>query len=313
LRTLLLVVVWGSMLFTFPSLALQPGTSEATSFRQGDFEAWMKAAGISRDFEFGGTSTGPHPDPDLSAAPPVLHLELRFLTRSFNGTEETGRFVRLLTKYQTDHSTTLPEKIFYEFIHTYAVGRREASLDLRVLEDLYSVYVSPKNSELTVHRGGERGRQSFSVKISLTLPQEQFYIRSGKLAAADSKAISDSVEKIITAYLVDAGQDKGFGRPDIVPEREDGYLGLSVQGVRGLVTGRYWEWIDIELEFHNEVDLPAKQAQWKFACYLNVKYASSPHERAPTDADSDYPTQVTNLRKKLVNQLQKALEGERRS
>jgi len=82
-----------------------------------------------------------------------------------------------------------------------------------------------------------------------------------------------------------------------------------VQGAKGLVTDHYWEWMSIEVQYHNDsAATAAKTNVWKFSCSLHVKYASSQHENSPGDADFVFPQQVVNFRNKLVDQLQKTLE-----
>ena len=311
MHTWALIAILSSTLLSIPSWSLPVAVDQDLSQRQADFAAWMSSTGLSRDFEIVRIGDGPYPDPELADAPFIQHLELRFLTRKSIEADETARFQQLLDKYQAGHPTTLPEKIFYEFTHTFALQRREACVDLHVMEAVYSVYLPRGRSELVVLAGGNRSPRLFSVTIPAIAPQEQFRIRGGKQSAENPKDMTDAVEKILTTYLVDANKAKGAATPDITPERDYayGYLGLTVQGVKGLVTDHYWEWLSIEVQYHNEpTDPPAKQTLWKFSCSVHVRYASGPHEKSPSDADSDYPQQVVNFRNKLVDQLQKTLE-----
>jgi hypothetical protein len=282
---------------------------ELPSSRRESLEKWMASSGLSRNFEIVRIGQGLHPAPELSKeGRQVLHLELRFIDESPSQAAEIARFQRVLAAYQEKHGATLPEKIFYEFIHTFAVGRRGASVDFHVLEDHYSVYVSPANSELIVRAGESRSPRHFSVTIPVTVPKEQFRARSAGASAESAKQVSNSVEDILKTYFLDASQRKGLPKPDITPVREDGYLGLTVGGVKGLVTDRYWEWLSIDIEFHSDSAGPSPQPLWKFACYVNVKYASSPNEKSPYDADTEYASRVEKLRNQLVDELQKKLE-----
>jgi hypothetical protein len=307
MRTRALSCVLCSFFFFSPGLLLR--ADESSSSKRDSLEKWMASAGLSRDFKILRIGQGPHPAPELSQeGPQVLHLELRFIDEGSTQAAAVARFQAVLAAYQEKHGATLPEKIFYEFIHTFAVGRREASVDFHVLEDQYSVYVSPMSSELIVREGDSRSPRHFSLTIPVTVPREQFRAHSAAMSAATAKQVSDSVEDILKAYFLDASQRKGLPKPDITPVREDGYLGLAVGGVKALVTDRYWEWMSIDIEFHSDSQASPSPPLWKFACYVNVKYASSPNEKSPTDADADFPTQVVHFRDKLVDRLQQTLE-----
>jgi hypothetical protein len=294
---------------------LSPGTllggDDLSSYRRGSLEKWMVSSGIFGNFEIVRIGSGPHPASEPSKEmPPVLHLELRFIDEGSSQAAESARFQQVLAAYQVKHGATLPEKIFYEFIQTFAVGRREASVDFHVLEDQYSVYVSPKTSELIVGEDESRGDpRHFSVAIPVAVPKEQFRARGPAASAGSAQQVRDSVEDILKTYFLDANQSKGLPKPDITPVREDGYLGLKVGSIKGLVTDRYWEWVSINIEISRDPAESSPQPPlWKIGCYVAVKYASSPNEKSPADADGDYPSQVVRLRDKLVDQLQQKLE-----
>jgi hypothetical protein len=282
---------------------------QPSSQSRATFEGWMNSTGLSEQFEILRIGLGPHPDPELADDSLIQHLELRFRTRNSNEADEIARFQQFLGKYQAKYSMALPGKLFYEFVHAFALDRQKACVDLHVMESVYSVYVSHQDSSLVVQEGGNRSPSRFSIMIPAIAPQEQFRTHGGKQSAPNPKYVSDAVEKILTTYLVEANQSKAGVKPEITPERDDGYLGLNVRGLKALVTDRYWEWMSIDVEFHNEPgNAKGSDSQWKFSCYLSVKYASSPREKSPTDADSDYPSQVANFRNKLVDQLQRNLE-----
>ena len=267
------------------------------------FQSLLKGAGLLDRFDFLRIGTGPHPDPVLALDSLIQHLELGFRDDSSNETDKLAHFQEVLEQYQAKHSTALPAKLFYEFVHAFALDRLKACVDFHVGEVIYSTYVSRQDSSLIVRQGGKRSRSGFSVVIPPAAPQEMFSTRMGKQPLPDAKSVSDAVEKILTVYLIEASR-KGGVKPDITPERDDGHLGLSVQA-KALVTDRFWEWIQIDVEFHNDsASAKEPKSQWMFACYLGVKYASSPRERSPTDADSDYSMQVENFRKKVRDQLQ---------
>jgi len=287
------------------------GDDELSASRHESLEKWMTSSGISRNFEIVRIGSGPHPDSELSKeGQQTLHLELLFKGGSSSRAAESARFQQVLAAYQAKHGATLLEKIFYEFIQTFAVGRHDASIDFYVLDDQYSVYVSPKSSELIVRELELRGDpRHFSVAIPVAVPKEQFRAHSTGAPTENAKQVINTVEEILKTYFLDANQRKGLPKPDITPVREDGYLGLKVSSVKGLVTDRYWEWVSINIEISRDSSEPIPQKpQWRIGCYVAVKYASSPNEKSKTDADDDYPSQVNNLRDKLIDQIQQKLE-----
>jgi hypothetical protein len=307
MRTRALICILFSISLFSPNVLLY--ADELASSRRESFEKWMTSSGLSRNFEIVRIGQGPHPAPELSKEErEVLHLELRFIDESPSQAAEIARFQRVLAAYQEKYSATLPEKIFYEFTHTFAVGRRGASVDFHVLEDQYSVYVSPADSELIVREVESRSPRHFSVTISLSVSKEQFRAHSAGASADSIKQVSNSVEDILKTYFLDASKRKGLAKPDITPVREDGYLGLTVGGLKGLVTDRYWEWLSIDIEFHSDSAEPSPQPLWKFSCYVHAKYASSPNDKSPYDADTEYASRVEKLRNQLVDELQKKLE-----
>ena len=284
-------------------VAEQPASADVARF-----QAWMNTTGLSDHFDLIRIGSGPHPDPTLAMDSLIQHLELRFRDEASNTADKIAHFQEVLNQYQAQHSTGLPAKLFYEFVHDFALERLKACVDFHTGEVIYSTYVSRQDSSLIVRESGKRSPSRFSALIPPMAPQEKFTTRAGGQSLPTAKYVSDAVEKILTAYLIDADQRAG-AKPDITPERMDGYLGLNVQGAKALVTDRFWEWMSIDVEFYPDPGSTKEQAsQWTFFCHLNVKYASSPREKSPTDAESDYPMQVANFRKKLVDQLQRNLE-----
>lgn len=304
----LTTVLCSNILFSAATLL---GDDELSTGRQAFLQKWMDSSGISSSFDIVRIGSGPHPDSELSKkGQQVLHLELLFKGGSSGRAEESVRFQQVLAAYQEKHGVTLPEKIFYEFIQTFAVGRRNASVDFSVLDDQYSVFVSPKSAELTVREPESRGDpRHFSVAIPVAVPKEQFRARSAGSPDESARQVSDTIEGILESYFQEANQRKGLPKPDITPVREDGYLGLKVGSVKGLVTDRYWEWVSINIEISRDPsEVVPQKPQWRIGCYVAVKYASSPNEKSKTDADDDYPSQVNNLRDKLIDQIQQKLE-----
>jgi hypothetical protein len=241
----------------------------------------------------------------------IQHLELRFVTAGSDRSEEAARFEKLLAEYQRDHARALSEKLLYEFVDAFALNPRNACVDLHLYDTVYSVYFSRSDRSLVVSKGGDRAAyDAFSVTIPASAPQEQFRIHVGQQSGPDPKAVRDAVERSLTAYLGSV-QIKGGPKPEILTDvhRQDGYLRLLVNGAKGMVTNGYWEWLDIAVFFHqNPASEKQKDSEWDFVCNVEVKYASSPRETHPTDADFDYQGPVKDFRTRLAQQLQASLE-----
>ena len=308
--TLRVIVVLTLMTLTIPSWSLQVTKDQGSGQKQREFAAWMDSVGLSSAFKIVKIDQGPYPKRELANTQNITHLELQFIAnKSAKAEEEKERFEKLLKAYQAKHTGTLAEKIFHEFVQTFKLPRREACVDLDVGEAVYSVYLPRGSSELIVGEEESRGGvRLFSVVIPIVASEQEFQIKGRKQSAPDVQRLTHIVEDTLTTYLVTAGQAKGT-KPEITAERDYsyGYLGLNVQGIKGLVTDKYWEWMSIEVQYHNDL-APDKSNVWKFSCSLHVKYASSANESSPDDADVPYAQQVVNLRNKLVDQLQKTLE-----
>jgi len=312
---------WVAVLLAMTSLLnAQTRDSEqglASRNEQKKLEAWMSASGIAPQFRIARIGLGPHPDPGLADADDIHHLELLFVAQSPVEAEEVTRFEKFLGEYEEKHGTTLPEKIFYEFIGRFHLGRRQACVDFHVMEAEYSVYVKPTGSELTVERLKERDLpRHFSVSIpggvpSATAPNEKFRVTAAQKRPWSPIDIREYLHHQLEAYFVDVNQHMGLQKPEIIAETDDaypGYLGLTVQGERGLVTKQYWERMRVNIEFHaDDTASHAEQMLWKFSCSLGVKYASSAHEESPQDADPAYLADLLKFRDKLVEYIQRSL------
>jgi len=299
------IVVLTLMTLTVPSWSLQVATGQASAQKR--FAAWMDSIGLSSYFEIVKIGPGLYPKRE-SANTQITHLELRSIKNKSAKTDEKNRFDELFKTYQAKHTGTLAEKIFHEFVQTFEIPRREACVDLEVGGGVYSVYLPPGSSELVVSEAENRAPRLFTVAIPIVASEQKFQIKGRKQSTPDLQELTHIVEDTLTTYLLTVGQAKGT-KPEITAERDYsyGYLGLNVQGIKGLVTDKYWEWMSIEVQYHNDL-APDKSNVWKFSCSLHVKYASSANESSPDDADVPYAQQVVNLRNKLVDQLQKTLE-----
>jgi len=274
--------------------------------------AWLTSAGLKSNIEIIRTGDGPHPDPHFAFDGMIQHLELRFVTADSDRAAEAARFQKLLDDYQRDHATALSEKLLHEFADILALDPRNACVDLHLYGTIYHVYVSRSDGSLVVSKEKERSPtyDVFAVNIPALAPQEQFRTHLGRQSAPDPKAVRDSVEMALRAYLGSV-QPKGGPKPEIFPDvhRQDGFLRMFVKGAKGMVTDGYWEWLDIAVFFHQDPTVEkGKESLWDFVCNVEVKYASSPHETHPTDADSADPRRVAEFRTRLIQQLQARLE-----
>lgn len=271
---------------------------------------WLKSAGLAKTFAIVRIGEGPHPDPQYAFDGMIRHLELRFETAESDRAQGSARFERMLADYQRDHARALPEKLFYMFVHSFALDPRNACVDLHLYDSTYYIYFSRTDGSLTVSKSDRAAYDTFSVNIPASAPQEQFRTRIGQQSAPDSKAVRDAVERFLRTYLGSA-QPKGAPKPEILADlkRQDGYLRLLVNGARGMVTDGYWEWLDIAVFFHQDpATEKGKDSQWDFVCNVEVKYASSPAESHPKDADTRFSKPLADFRTKLGQQLQASLE-----
>ena len=272
---------------------------------------WLSSAGLAKTFYVIRIGDGPHPDPQYAFDGMIQHLELRFVTATSDQGQEAARFSKILADYQEAHASALSGKLLREFIDAFALEPRNACVDLHLYDTTYCIYFSRADGSLVVSKGGNRAAayDPFSVTIPALAPQEQFRTRLGQ-SPPSPKAVGDAVERFLRAYLGSV-QSKGGPKPEILTDvhRQDGYLRLLVNGARGMVTDGYWEWLDIAVFFHQrQAAEKGNDSQWDFVCNVEVKYASSPREPHPTDADSDYARQLARFRTQLGAQLQASLE-----
>jgi hypothetical protein len=294
------------------SQAQAPDSTPASSIASEEkFKAWLTSSALAGKFDIIRIGVGPNPDRHFALDGMIQHLELRFVTAGSDEAEEAARFEKLLADYQRDHARSLPEKLLYEFADLLGVDPRNACVDLHLFDVVFDVYISRSDGSLVVSKGGERAAfDAFSVTIPATAPQEQFRTHIAKQSAPDPKAVRDAIEKFLRTYLASV-QAKGSPTPVIITDahRQDGFLRLLVNGAKGMVTDGYWEWMDIAVLFHEEpTEEKGKDSQWDFVCNVEVKYASSPRETHPTDADFDYARRVAQFRMQLNQQLQASLE-----
>jgi hypothetical protein len=318
MRKELRVTIFSLILYIVPMVNARQSHAQVTdstpansSENEGRVNAWLTSAGLARNLKIIRIGDGPHPDPHFAFDRMIRHLELRFVTAGSDRAEEAARFEKLLADYQRDHASALSEKLLYEFVDAFALDPRNACVDLHLYDTIYYVYFSSSDGSLVVSKGGDRAAyDAFSVTIPALAPQEQFHAHLGQQSAPDPKAVRDAVERFLRAYLGSV-RIKGGPKPEILTDvhRQDGYLRLLVNGAKGMVTDGYWEWLDIAVFFHQDpVMEKGKDSQWDFVCNVEVKYASSPHEAHPTDADFDYPRRVADFRTQLGQQLQASLE-----
>jgi hypothetical protein len=273
-------------------------------------KAWLTASGLADKLDYVRIGVGPNPDPKFALDGMIQHLEFRFVTAGSDQTEEAARFEKLLADYQRDHASALPEKLLYLFVDTFAIEPQNACVDLHLLDSVYSVYLSRSDGSLVVSKVARAAFDTFSVTIPTVAPQEQFRTHLGKQSTPDPKAVRDAIEKFLRTYLASV-QVKGGPTPEIITDarRQDGFLRMFVNGAKGVVTDGYWEWMDIAVLFHPEAAAGQGQdTQWDFVCNVEVKYASSPREAHPTDADLDYARRVAQFRTQLNQKLQASLE-----
>jgi hypothetical protein len=318
MRRELRITVFSLILLTVPMVnatqshaQILDSPSANSTENEGRVKAWLTSAGLSRSFEVIRIGNGPHPDPHFAFDGMIQHLELRFVTAVSDRVEESVRFEKLMADYQRDHARALSEKLLYEFVDAFALDPRNACVDLHLYDTIYYVYFSRSDGSLVVSKAGDRAAyDAFSVTIPALAPQEQFRTHLGQQSAPDPKVVRDAVERFLRAYLGSV-QIQAGPKPEILTDahRQDGYLRLLVNGAKGMVTDGYWEWLDIAVFFHQDPAVgKGKDSQWDFVCNVEVKYASSPRETRPTDADFDYPRRVANFRTQLGQQLQASLE-----
>lgn len=307
----LILVISPTVSRTLSHAQASDSTTANSSENEGRVKAWLTSAGLANKFDIIRIGAGPHPDPAFAFDEMIQHLELRFVTAGSDRAEEAARFEKLLADYQRDHASALPEKLLYEFVDAFALDRRNACVELHLYDTIYYVYFSRGDGSLVVSKGGDRAAyDAFSVTIPASAPQEQFRTHLGQQSAPDPKTVGDAVEKFLRTYLGSV-QVKGGPKPEILTDvhRQDGYLRLLVNGAKGMVTDGYWEWLDIAVFFHQDPAVEkGKDSQWDFVCNVEVKYASSPRETRPTDADFDYAKRVADFRTQLGQQLQASLE-----
>jgi hypothetical protein len=179
-----------------------------------------------------------------------------------------------------------------------------------VLDNVFYVYLSRSDGSLVVSNTARAAFDTFSVTIPTVAPQEQFRAHMGKQSAPDSNAVRNAVEKFLRTYLASV-QPKNGPPPEITTDvrRQDGFLRVFVHGAKGVVTDGYWEWMDIAVLFHTQATAgKAQDSQWDFVSIVEVKYASSPRETHPKDADLDYASRLAQFRTQLNQQLQANLE-----
>jgi hypothetical protein len=312
---------WLAVLLAMTSLLnAQMPESDGGSTSQSEqkkLEAWMRSSGMAPQFKIVRIGLGPHPDVGLADADDIHHLELLFVPQSSVEAQEVARFETFLRAYEEKHGTTLAEKTFYEFTERFHFGRRQACVDFHVMETEYSVFVKPTSSELTVVQLPTRDLpRHFTVSLPGSVPSamaanEKFGVTAGRKRPWSAVDIREYLHHQFDAYFLDINQHMGLQKPEIVAEADDaypGYLGLTVQGVRGLVTKQYWERMRLNIEFHAD-DAPdrGQQMLWKFSCSLGVKYASSIHEESPQDADPAYLADLLKFRDKLIEYIQQSL------
>src|ERR1051326_8154093 len=302
------IVVLILMVVPSSSWSLQATKDQELTQKRAEFSVCMHSEGLDSNFQIVTVDYGSDPNDESAHTQTTTHLKLKFITDKSATSTDKEQFDELLKRYQAKLKSSLAEKIFHEFVQTFELPRREACVDLEVLGAVYLVYISHNSSKLIV---GEMKRDPrfFAVEIPVDSGQE-FHVNGGKKSTPDVQTLTHIVEDTLTTYLTNAGRMKGTP-PEITAERDYsyGYLGLNVQGVKGLVTNGFWEWMSIEVQYHNEsAGAPAKINQWKFSCSLHVKYATGQHENSPYDADFVYSQQVANFRNKLVSELQNTLE-----
>jgi hypothetical protein len=310
IANLILLIV--PMLIGAPSHAQASAANSVDSNEsQKTMKAWLSSAGLADTFDIVRIGPGPHPDPQFAMDGMIHHLELRFVAASSDQAKGAAHLQMLLADYERDHAIALTEKLLYEFADALAVDPRDVCVDLHLYDVVYYVYLSRSDGSLVVSKASRASYDVFSVTIPSVAPQEQFRTHFAKQSAPDAKSVRGAVETFLRTYL-ESMHGQGSAKPEITADmrrQDEGYVHLLVSGVRGTVTDGYWEWLDIAVIFHQDpAPATGKDSVWNFICNVEVKYASSPRETRPTDADFDYPRQVAHFRTQLGQQLQANLE-----
>jgi hypothetical protein len=285
-------------LASVPSLkAANPFPNLASAERRAQFETWLKNSELGTHLKVMKIRAGNHPNPLSSNQ--VARLELRFIAGNDHQDEEDMRFLRL---FRTEHSEW-SEKLFYKFIHSFDVGRADASVHIFVLTSEYVIYSQPKTGPMTFETRTKRGTRTVAVLASPALGAQ---LAGGISLPYVAPGIASNAQEFLLGYFKTLDSKSTI----LLEPLSDDYVGLRIKNLRNQIikNGNLWENLQLSIDFK------VSPSATVLSCYADGQYApglgtATPAEEGFHDFEPKYRAQYQAFVDDVVEKLRKRLSG----
>ncbi|MDJ0740367.1 MAG: hypothetical protein QNJ91_11655 [Gammaproteobacteria bacterium] len=281
-----------------------PHSREGRTAIRGVIERWLAAEGLAQDLELQKLRWGPHADnPDAK----WLKLELRFVSQGTNQDQENRRFQQLLERYRGIAGTSLPDRLFYKFLHASGVQRRDAYVAIGVLTRTFESRYDPTAGQLAFRETDDRLiRRSTLLRMPVQTAQVLRKPVGLGFGREDPDDLPRRIQHALQRFFLQHNQQAGLPPPQLtLKPLERWYAGIEVQGTRKLVLTdkNYWERLQVSIELHAEGD------EVRAVCYLDGMYAAGLGSRLPAedgyaDMDPAYRPELERFVDALLHDLQ---------